>query len=942
MLCANLTLSFGQITPKKKKSNFLQKSLKFINDPVDAMKDEAYQQLSDARSAYDSTNFQYAIDLVDNSALFRNKEIGAKFRDGLLDVGRDSGDKTPLEQAQSMINTGEFFYASDSYRLALVYFFAAQYYLEDEGLTDVLEYPKVLADLGMLYHTMGRYSLAEEYTNEALEIRKSLFGDESPAYAASLNNLAVLTKDQGEYNVAEERVEQAVSIAKNTNGEESLEYAFILNNKAMLNYAVGRYETAEGLLKESLEIAGTAMKEKQGNYQRLMTNLAVVYTDMGEYEKAEEIYKNAIDIHNKRLSFGKKTDPDYAHMLNNLAALYVTMGRNDEVEDLLKESISIYEKKFGEDHPTYAGAVSDLSRFKLVQGSWDEAMDLNSEALRIRGRTLGDHHPKTIESLEDKAILLWKTGKLKEAEDTYSEVMQSTLGFVDKFFAPMSEAEKTKFWNQLYPRLQRYYSFAIDRSAEQPEIMSNVLDYHLATKAMLMSETTRIRNQILAGEDEDLKKDFMTWIDQKEQLAYYYGLSKEEQRDEKIDLDSLEEASNTLERSLSTRSSLFGKGFDVSSYSSEDLSESLDPNEALVDIIRVDRKIYSGEENVAYLALIVKNGQSVPDHVLISNGNELETKYFSYYRNVIKQQMQDDYSYKQYWKSIDEKIKGVGKVYVSLDGIYNQVSIPSLHDGSNFLVDKVRITLITSSRDLLENEDAKAPDNKEFLLLGDPEFGAAEVIAPLPGTRKEVESLGNILKSKGYKYTIKTGASASESLLKSEMEVSTLHVATHGYFLKDPGNTGKVFGVSADHASDNPLLRSGLMFSNAAQTLKGQSFVSLENNDNGLLTAYEAMNLQLNGLQTVVLSACETGLGDVKAGEGVYGLQRAFMVAGAESLLMSLWTVNDTSTQELMTLFYQNWTSGQSQEEALYNAQLALKEKYPHPYYWGAFVMVSR
>ena len=125
-----VVFSFSSLAqnPKKNKKSFFQKAMSAVNDPVGAMKSEAYKQLSDARASYDSANFQYTIDLVDNSTIFRNKEIGAKFRDGLLDMGRDSGDKTPLEEAKGLINTGEFFYASDSYRIALVYFFAAQPY----------------------------------------------------------------------------------------------------------------------------------------------------------------------------------------------------------------------------------------------------------------------------------------------------------------------------------------------------------------------------------------------------------------------------------------------------------------------------------------------------------------------------------------------------------------------------------------------------------------------------------------------------------------------------------------------------------------------------------------------------------------------------------------------------------------------------------------------
>jgi CHAT domain-containing protein len=396
-----------------------------------------------------------------------------------------------------------------------------------------------------------------------------------------------------------------------------------------------------------------------------------------------------------------------------------------------------------------------------------------------------------------------------------------------------------------------------------------------------------------------------------------------------------------MERSLSARSSLFGEGFKQSRYAYSDIASSIDAGRGLIDIIRVNRDAYSGTGVVNYLALLIKPGSEMPEYVVLANGSDLEGKYYSYYRNVIKQQMADDYSYEQYWSAIDRETADLNDLYVSLDGIYNQLSIPTLHDGNSFILDKKSITLLSSSRDLLD-ETASSSYKGDYMLIGDPDFGSDKTVAPLPGTRKEIENLGALLKSRGLKYVLVSGDEASESRLKTHEKVNTLHVATHGYFLEDPAPQGKIFGINADHASDNPLLRSGLMFSNAALTLEGGVINSLNNYDNGLLTAYEAMNLTLDGLETVVLSACETGLGDVKAGEGVYGLQRAFLVAGAKTLLMSLWTVNDEATQELMTSFYQNWTSGMSEEKALREAQIKLKAKFKHPYYWGAFVMVKR
>ena len=244
--------------------------------------------------------------------------------------------------------------------------------------------------------------------------------------------------------------------------------------------------------------------------------------------------------------------------------------------------------------------------------------------------------------------------------------------------------------------------------------------------------------------------------------------------------------------------------------------------------------------------------------------------------------------------------------------------------------------------EMLPNASAPSiatPAAKTAFLLGFPDFGGA---APaLPGTKAEIDAVSGVLQTAGYTASRVTGGEANEASIKALKGPTLVHIATHGYFL--PDSEGDAMGVSAEHAKNNPLLRSGLILSGAPDPTKEEKRADLSGSDNGVLTAYEAMNLNLEGTSLLVLSACETGLGEVRAGEGVYGLQRAFQVAGARTLLMSLWKVDDAATQLLMTSFYTNWIKTGNKLTAFKQAQTQLRAnpKYKESYYWGAFVMLG-
>jgi len=341
-----------------------------------------------------------------------------------------------------------------------------------------------------------------------------------------------------------------------------------------------------------------------------------------------------------------------------------------------------------------------------------------------------------------------------------------------------------------------------------------------------------------------------------------------------------------------------------------------------------------------------------------------------------------DSVYRDLWKPIEDALGGARRIYFSPDGALNLVSFPVIPIGNRRrLIDKYDVRVVTSTRDLVIDNSAAASNSA--VLIGDPRFELTEAqqraavhltapeksveatsqassgsglrseelrqkknLAPLPATKLEIESIRSLLEKQGWKVKTFTGEQATEEAVKLAQGPRVLHVATHAFFLKDQAWTENPTSLGSLQGYEDPMLRSGLFFAGAARVLRGEK--PADDLEDGILSAYEATGLNLHGTELVVLSACETGRGQIANGEGVFGLWRALHQAGAQTVLMSLWSVPDRETQELMTLFYSKWLSGEVKQQALREAEMELHEKVKarygedRPFYWGGFILVGR
>jgi CHAT domain-containing protein len=417
-------------------------------------------------------------------------------------------------------------------------------------------------------------------------------------------------------------------------------------------------------------------------------------------------------------------------------------------------------------------------------------------------------------------------------------------------------------------------------------------------------------------------------------------MSKIQLEQRKINLDSLAQKVNIMEKELSLKSEDFKSAFNMKMVTWQDIQKSLKKDQVAIEVIRVN--MWSMEEyykdSIVYMFLIIRKDSPYPQTIVLPNGDSLEKYFFTNYIRCIKNKLYDSDSYNVFWKPLSKQLKGMKTVYFSPEGIYHQINLSTLQnpETKKYVSDEIQIINVTNTKDILQKRSYITKNN---YLIGNPKFNfginttnnekpmeqrSIENISQLEGAEKEVKEVGNLLKNA----QVIIGEEATEEYIKSIKNPRILHIATHGYFRK-----GK-------YQSDiQAMLNAGLLLAGVVDYDK--MAIRPYDKDDGKLTAFEVMNMELDGTELVVLSACETGLGQTSK-DGVYGLQRAFKVAGAQCIIISLWKVNDDATQLLMVKFYENWQKkGMEKRKAFETAQKELRKQFKEPYYWGAFVMIE-
>jgi CHAT domain-containing protein len=903
----------------------------------DKTRDKFNENIEKQRREYDESNFNYAICFLDNSGSFESEEKGSALGTTFTNLNKltHNEEKTTEERAYTSLRNGELLMAGNRFHLAEQSLKLSKFLYEEDGKKETENYAQVISDLGLLYQSTGRYSSAGLFDQQALELRSKLPNE--GMLLVSENNLAVLQKETGNYNEAESRFRKCILSCAKLN--DKLALALVKNNLAMTYLEMNKLRDAEDQMHTSLSEASTVLKPNSSNFIKLQINLACVYRFEKKFQSAEELYLRAISIKEKKLG----AHPDLATLKKGLAQLYMDMGKNVEAEKLLLSALEINKKKLGENNPATISTQQELGNYYRFSGSAQKSLDLLIKVSEKKKSIYGESHPAYIQSLEDLSLTKWELGQKKEAVQGYRAVIEHTLDYIHNFFKALNEAEKSAYWDKTNSRLQRYFFLLISEASMDDALVKELLNTVMSTKGFLLNGSQKLRKRILENPDTTLRSLFAEWIATREQVGRGYQLSKEELNQEKVNLDSLEKRANEIEKSLSQKSSLFREAVDEKPVISDDIKKTLAANEAAIDVLEVNEYNNGFTGGQKYFAFIQRSRSLKV--VQLGDGATIKDAIKAFRENTLNRK-QESAAYDVTWKTVDAELQGITKIYLSLDGDYHQLSILGLKDNSGkYLADKYTIQFASNTRDVpsIKMSDAVKMKPESAVLLANPLYGKNGMVDQLPGTETEVKNVNKLLVAAKIKSVALYSEKATEKKVKEVNSPSILHIATHGYFLDDVSQveSGKLLGIDLGAAKENPLLRSGLLFANC-ENVFDEGFRPDPNAENGVLTAFEAMSLNLDKTDLVVLSACETGLGSVKQGEGVYGLQRAFLIAGAKSLIMSLWTVSDEATMQLMTLFYTNYIKTGNKNQAFSDAIRLLKTKFKEPYYWAAFVMLSR
>lgn len=858
-------------------------------------------------------------------------------------------------EAEIFSAIGKMYHGLEKFDIAENYLLKAIKSYEQQNETNTDEYAKLLGDVAELYRQRGEFYIALEYGLKGTHKLKEILGEEALEYVIRLNNLSLIYQGLGDYDKAVLTINQVLPIMEKHYGINHPEYNMALGSLALLYQAMGQYDKAEILMQEILRLTLNAVGKNNQYYLIAVNNLANLYLYRNILNHAETYFLEALEI-SKKINGNQHSA--YARQLSNLSVVYQKKGEFEKSLLMLEQAEDISKKTLGENHIDYAKYLHNLAISHLYLKQYKTAIELQERAIEIVIKNTSTLNP----DLSYYYINLMQNYQLikdfKNGHVTLEKFMEVIKKQIFTGFNLLSENEKQKFINTLQNNFYLAHSFLAEYT-QSTGLQSNIVyDIELMTKSLILNASKDLRSLIINSENTEIHSLYSDWLNSQNFLAKQYALPNDKQVE---DIYFHEIKSEKLEKRLIQ---FVKNNYTIASIGQinwQDIQKQLKDNEVAIEFSSyLQWKEDRWGNDIKYQATILRKQDKLPitiqlftetelNHILQQSGGEKQI-INQLYRGAIAKSTKQDFAklYQLIWVPLETYIKQGQTIYYAPSGTLNQLAFAAIQNKDKaFISDIYDLKQVSSTAKILtKNTSDKVND---IHLFGGVDYNITSQPSKnnswdyLEGTLQEVKNIDNLAKKANFITKLYTAKQATEEVFKSKTNLKNsniLHLATHGYFY--PNNTKYTNSNNIENAfesSSNPLTRSGLLLA-GANDYWGKS-ASDTSTEDGILTAYEVANMSLNNTKLVVLSACETGLGDIVGSEGVFGLQRAFKMAGVEYILMSLWKVPDQETKEFMTEFYNQYFTSQNIEKSFANTQQYMKNKYPNDLYsWAAFVLV--
>ncbi|HRI64689.1 MAG TPA: CHAT domain-containing protein [Polyangium sp.] len=833
----------------------------------------------------------------------------------------------------------------------------------------------VLLDYGMNEAEAGRYDDAEKIFLRALDVSKKHGRIKDQDIESILNGLAEVKYQQGDYAAAEALYERVRAVFEADQTTSRHEMGILLGNLGSVRMDRGDVQGGMPLLRQSLDLLEQHFGQDNPEIVSALTNLGEALLRQRKFDECKPYLERALAIREK--AFGPD-HPRLANQLINLGSVWLEQRDNARGEPYFQRALAIQEKKLGATNPLLFPTLQALGFIEQGKNRLDQAEAYHKRAIEVLEKSFGPTHPNIPAPLRSLAAIQRLRGNLDASRGTLERASEIAEKNTTRMLASGSEAQKLAWLSTLDPLWEQIIEHHMMFEPKNEAAARLALNATLRRKGRALDAVAGSLSLLRRNMSPEVQAIFEQLREKQKKLAsmMMHANADKDPAAWTTELLALEKDVAQLEDVVSSKSAAYRLETQTATV---DAVQKVLPEDAMyVEIIR--RRLanlgYFAPGTTEQYAVYVLGPKGSPRVIDLGDAGPIDDAVFKL-RDALAEPSRKDV--KALSRALDEKVMrpvraalGSSKrLILAPDGNLNFIPFEALVDENDkFLIERWSISYVTSGRDLFR-WSRHAPSRSAPVVVANPKFG--EIVkrpageggsnsrgvdktgisrlgfTPLSGTEEEGRAILKQLSGA----QLRAGGDAKKQSVTTLAGPKILHIATHGFFLGDSAETAAantrgftlegeppppvLRSLETEKPKDkpSPLLLSGLALSGA--NAHGQARAD------GILTALEASGLDLEGTKLVVLSACETGLGQARSGEGVEGLRRAFVLAGAETTVMSLWKVDDTATRDMMIGYYKRIEGGEGRSEALRQVRLQMlaQDSTAHPFYWASFIVAG-